>query len=271
MMQTALTITAHSTRHAVGRPQRRATAECSIPRSFHGIRSSILLTRRRVRPLVRSLDPVVIHRLAPSPPLRLICTVPDLSSPPGPATGSGVAASDWQSLMARARMGDHRAYEMLLREVAGILRPMVRRALSNPSDVEDVIQDILVTVHQVSATYDPARPFAPWLITIARRRVADWLRRNGKRRSHETGYDQDTHEIADARHEGHLDQDDLAPLMAAIRALPDGQRQAVELLKLQELSLKEASAKTGLSISALKVATHRAFKSLRTLLERTET
>ncbi len=173
--------------------------------------------------------------------------------------------------MARARAGDHRAYETLLREVATILRPMVRRTLSNPSDVEDVVQDILVTVHQVSATYDPSRPFAPWLITIARRRVADWLRRTGKRRTHETGYDADTDEIADERDHGRLDPDDIAPLMAAIKTLPDGQRQAVELLKLQELSLKEASARTGLSISALKVATHRAFKSLRALLDRTET
>jgi RNA polymerase sigma-70 factor (ECF subfamily) len=49
----------------------------------------------------------------------------------------------------------------------------------------------------------------------------------------------------------------------AIRALPAGQRQALELLKLGELSLKDAAAQTGLSVAALKVATHRAMASLR--------
>jgi RNA polymerase sigma-70 factor (ECF subfamily) len=55
-------------------------------------------------------------------------------------------------------------------------------------------------------------------------------------------------------------------LAQAIQALPPGQRQAVELLKLRELSLKEASALTGLSIGALKLATHRAMASLRRML-----
>jgi RNA polymerase sigma-70 factor (ECF subfamily) len=59
---------------------------------------------------------------------------------------------------------------------------------------------------------------------------------------------------------------DVEALEHAIRALPAGQRQAIELLKLREMSLKEASAATGTSVSALKVATHRAMLSLRRIL-----
>jgi RNA polymerase sigma-70 factor (ECF subfamily) len=53
---------------------------------------------------------------------------------------------------------------------------------------------------------------------------------------------------------------------AAVQALPEGQRQAIELLKLEELSLKEAAEMTGTSVGALKVATHRALVALRRIL-----
>jgi RNA polymerase sigma-70 factor (ECF subfamily) len=63
---------------------------------------------------------------------------------------------------------------------------------------------------------------------------------------------------------------DAEALTQAIQALPPGQRQAVELLKLRELSLKEASARTGVSVGALKIATHRAMASLRRALRGTD-
>ena len=56
-------------------------------------------------------------------------------------------------------------------------------------------------------------------------------------------------------------------LHAAIAALPPGQRQAMEMLRLREMSLKEASAASGQSETALKVAAHRALNRLRKLLK----
>ena len=55
-------------------------------------------------------------------------------------------------------------------------------------------------------------------------------------------------------------------MRAAIEALPFAQRQAIEMLKLGEMSLKEAAAASGMSIAALKVATHRALGTLRKML-----
>jgi RNA polymerase sigma-70 factor (ECF subfamily) len=107
----------------------------------------------------------------------------------------------------------------------------------------------------------------PWLSAIVRHRVADAGRRHVRQGAHEIGVDDldVTFQASGAnnREEMFGDPDALAQ---AIQALPPGQRQAVELLKLRELSLKEASALTGLSIGGLKLATHRAIASLRRTL-----
>ncbi len=165
--------------------------------------------------------------------------------------------------MAAAQDGDQRAYRRLLTE----LTPFLRSVLRTVAEPEDVIQDVLLTVHQVRHTYDPSRPFKPWVTAIARRRAIDRFRRQMRRSVQETELD-DTHEtIADSgakqREEDILVARDAA---RAIAALPPGQRQAIELVKVRELSLKEASAETGLSVSALKVAVHRGMKALRVAL-----
>jgi RNA polymerase sigma-70 factor, ECF subfamily len=172
----------------------------------------------------------------------------------------------WSSLMARAQDGDQEAYRQLLHETAGYLRSLVARHHRNPADVEDTVQDILLTVHAIRHTYDPNRPFGPWLVAIAHRRIVDRLRRQGRARARETPLDP-THETFAAA-EANLPEmagDDRA-LREAINRLPEGQRQAITLLKLNEMSLKEAAAASGISIAALKVASHRAIKKLRSIL-----
>ena len=172
-------------------------------------------------------------------------------------------------LMARAQRGDHDAYVTLLRAITPRIRNVVRhrRASFGEPDVEDVVQDALLSIHAVRATYDPRRPFIPWMMAIVRHRLSDAGRRHARQRGRETVVaDIDvTFQAAPAnsQEEGF---GDAAALAHAIASLPAGQRQAVELLKLRELSLKEASAATGLSIGALKVAMHRAMASLRRAL-----
>lgn len=172
-------------------------------------------------------------------------------------------------LMRAAQDGDKAAYARLLGEVAFLLRHFVRRRspFLQPSDVEDIVQEILISLHVARATYDPVRPFLPWLLGIARNRMADAARRHARR---------STHEVADeGAVETFLDRDANIPMNAygdpealrrAIRDLPEGQRHAVELLKLREMSLKEAAAVTGMTIGALKAAMHRALRTLRTVL-----
>lgn len=191
------------------------------------------------------------------------------------ATGDGRTATgklDWSRLMGRAQDGDRAAYRALLDDMTPYLRSLAARCFKEPGDIEDAVQDILLTVHAVRHAYDPRRPFGPWLVAIANRRMIDRLRRQtrAKFREIELTAEHETFSAAAANLSSNLGEVTVneAALHAAIDKLPPEQRQAIRLLKLKEMSLKEAAAATGRSISALKVATHRAIKSLRKMLQR---
>lgn len=169
---------------------------------------------------------------------------------------------DWSILMARAQDGNGAAYARLLTEITPYLRALASKRQRQVSDIEDAVQDILLTVHAIRATYDPARPFGPWLVAIANRRLIDRIRRQYRHRLMETPLLPE-HETASNSVAARDETADHARLVAAIEALPEGQKQAIRMLKLNELSLREASAASGLSIAALKVSTHRALARLR--------
>jgi len=149
--------------------------------------------------------------------------------------------------------------------VTPYLRVLARRRFSHGHDVEDAVQDILLSIHAVRATYDPSRPFAAWLTAIAQRRIVDQLRRKMRRSARESEGEAALDEIADddARTDRTADNRNLR---AAVAQLPDGQREAVRLLKFEERTLAEASAISGQSEGSLKVAMHRALARLRSLL-----
>jgi RNA polymerase sigma-70 factor (ECF subfamily) len=182
------------------------------------------------------------------------------------AQGPHAHEIDWSILMARAQAGDGEAYRRLLEEITPYLRALAARRHREPSDIEDTVQDVLLTLHAIRQTYDPARPFAPWLVAIANRRLVDRLRRQGRLRARETPLapEHETFPADAANLENEMS--DRRQLREALQSLPAGQRRAIQLLKLDEMSLKEASAATGISIVALKLATHRALKALRKLL-----
>lgn len=177
--------------------------------------------------------------------------------------------ANWSALMARAQDGDAWAYRAVLESVTPYVRAIASRAHRNPSDAEDTVQDVLLTLHAVRHTYDRARPFKPWLAGIARHRVADRMRVLGRALTREVALD--------PWHEGLADEAPAGPalldpsvLQAALDALPPGQRRAVTLLKLRELSLKDAAAQSGMTVGSLKVAMHRAMRMLRTALAGTD-
>jgi RNA polymerase sigma-70 factor, ECF subfamily len=173
---------------------------------------------------------------------------------------------DWSILMARAQGGDRGAYRRLLEEITPFLRTLAARRHRNPSDAEDAVQDILVTLHAIRHTYDPTRPFGPWLVAIANHRLIDRLRRQGRLRSRETALTPEHETFLADQANLHEKASDRRDLREAVEKLPAGQRQAIRLLKLEEKSLKEAAAMSGLTVASLKVATHRALKSLRRIL-----
>jgi RNA polymerase sigma factor (sigma-70 family) len=173
------------------------------------------------------------------------------------------------SLMQAAQVGDKHAYARLLDEITPRLRDIVRgqRRFLKTEDIEDLVQDILLSLHAVRATYDPQRPFMPWLMAIMRNRLADGARRYRRRAAHEVLAE--TLSVTFSDEGTNIDSDgygDPEALRQAIRGLPAGQREAIEMLKLREMSLKEAAAASGTSIGALKVSVHRAMATLRKAL-----
>jgi RNA polymerase sigma-70 factor (ECF subfamily) len=178
------------------------------------------------------------------------------------ADGRSAQEVRWGVLMEAAQGGDARAYNALLTEVTPRIRSICRNRIRDAAEVEDAVQDALLTLHTLRHTYDPARPFGPWLTTIATRRAVDRLRRRGRTAGRESNID-DLPEGAAAVAPVAEERLHAADLRAAVAALPESQRTALRLAKLQDLSLAEASAQSGLSVGALKVATHRAMHALR--------
>jgi len=175
---------------------------------------------------------------------------------------------DWSIYMARAQAGDREAYRRLLEDVTPYLRSIAARHFQNSGDIEDTVQEVLLTVHAVRHTYDPARPFGPWLVAIANRRVVDGLRRQGRSRAREVVLDAEHETFAAPEANYHEAASEARALREAVESLPPGQRDAIRMLKLQEMSLKEAAAASGMTVAALKVATHRALRGLRKMLGR---
>jgi RNA polymerase sigma-70 factor (ECF subfamily) len=171
--------------------------------------------------------------------------------------------------MRAAQAGDRAAYAAVLRACVPVAAATARRTGVPPDAVDDVVQDVLLTVHRALATYDPARPFLPWLRAITVRRAIDALRIHGRRGAREV-HDPDAYlnhaedqpdmfDEASRRYEA-------GRLRAAIATLPPRQREAVEIIGLRENSLEQAAKATGSSKVALKVNFFRALKSLRTRL-----
>jgi RNA polymerase sigma-70 factor (ECF subfamily) len=176
------------------------------------------------------------------------------------------------ALMRAAQDGDEAAYLELLQIITPYLRRIVayRWTFAGREDVEDLVQDVLLSLHAVRATYDPRRPFTPWLLAIVRHRLADGARRHARKAAHEVPLEPRDVTFPDTS--ANLGTDPLSDTLAlqhAIHALPRGQRNAIELLKLQGLSLREAATATGTTVGALKVATHRAMAALRAMLRGT--
>lgn len=173
----------------------------------------------------------------------------------------------WAAWMALAQNGDGEAYRRLLAAIVPRLRAIVGKRVKDPDRAEDVVQEILLSVHKNRHTYDPALPFGPWLGTIAQRRTMDWLRVHYRRGEREVLVDEYSETFSHAE-ANDVEEDALSfwtsdRLREALDTLPPGQRQAVELLKLREMSLKEAAEVSGMTVASLKVAMHRALKTLR--------
>lgn len=181
--------------------------------------------------------------------------------------------AQWGAWMACAQQGDRLAYHALLMAIAPYLRSIARRLLGQDQDAEDVVQEVLIVVHDIRHTYEPGRPFKPWLATIATRRCIDQLRRRTRRLKHEIAEDGELESAStscESPEDGIERHQSGRLLREAVDGLPERQREAILLLRLRELTLSEAAACSEQSIGSLKVACHRAIKGLQRALAQKE-
>lgn len=173
-----------------------------------------------------------------------------------------------RTLMRSAQDGDRPAYEALLKACLPRIRRRLQRRGVGPELVDDVIQDVLLTIHRARQTYDPSRPFAVWLAMIVDRRAIDATRRQYRHAMHEVSSPDayETHADESGEATPFVTTGALDRVRSSIAELPAAQRDAVERLSLRQQSLTEAAQETGRSVGSLKVNLHRGLKALRALL-----
>ena len=171
-----------------------------------------------------------------------------------------------KSLLLRGLAGEAAAYEAFLRELGAILRAFLRGRLARaPDEVEDLVQETLIAVHNQRHTYDAGQPVTAWAHAIARSKMIDFLRRRSIREAVQEPLEDDADFLASSDEEAREARRDLAVLLDR---LPDRHRLPIVLMKLEGLSVAEAAKRTGMSESAVKVGVHRGLKALAALIRK---
>ena len=174
--------------------------------------------------------------------------------------GGGTREERLRRLMVRGLAGDAGAYHAFLRDLGAHLRAFLRKRLARlPDEVEDLVQETLIAVHNQRHTYDTAQPLTAWLHAIARYKLVDLLRQRARRDVLNDPLDDDSDVLASSDADAADARRDVAKLLDT---LPDRQRLPIVHVKLEGRSVAETAQLTGMSESAVKVGVHRGMKAL---------
>lgn len=171
----------------------------------------------------------------------------------------------WADAMRAERRGDGAAYERLLKEIALMLRRLVRARLAkvglSEHETEDVVQEILIGVHAKRHTWDEARPFLPWLYAITRYKFIDTARRLRREASYRVDITMDElSEIIEAP--AHDTDRSMLDLDRHLAILPNGQEKVVRALALDGATVRATAEKLHTSEGSVRVLFHRALRRL---------
>lgn len=167
--------------------------------------------------------------------------------------------------MSQALAGDNDAYATVLRETSRFLRPFLSKRLNAAPDTEDLLQEILLSIHKARHTYDGTRPYKPWAYAIAQFRLLDHLR------VHYADHLRHAVEISEVENSlsGDVTETTLTyeSISEEVHRLPEKQAEILQMMHQEGYTAKEVAEKIGMKESAVKVAAHRAYKVLRKRLE----
>ncbi|MBI2319032.1 MAG: sigma-70 family RNA polymerase sigma factor [Betaproteobacteria bacterium] len=165
-----------------------------------------------------------------------------------------------KELLVRGLAGEGPAYQAFLKELSAHLRAFLRRRLARlPDEVEDLVQESLLAVHNQRHTYDAGQPLTAWVHAIATYKLVDFLRRRARRDLLVDSLDDDMEVLSSADAQAGEARRDLARLLDE---LPERQRLPIIQVKIKGLSVVEAARAMGMSESAVKVGVHRGLKAL---------
>jgi RNA polymerase sigma factor (sigma-70 family) len=171
---------------------------------------------------------------------------------------------EWSSLMRAALGGDAQAYHRLLASLTPVLRAMTRRqcraAGLDEGDAEDIVQEVLLAIHLKRNSWDIDRPIGPWIMAIARNKLIDAFRRRGNRQA--TPIDGLAELLVAESEDDAMDRRDLDRLL---EKLGERQRDLVKSVSVEGCSVQETAARLSMSEGAVRVALHRAIKTLAAL------
>jgi RNA polymerase sigma-70 factor (ECF subfamily) len=163
-------------------------------------------------------------------------------------------------LLLRGLDGEAPAYQAFLKELSAHLRGYFRKRLNSlPDEVEDLVQESLLAIHNKRHTYDANQPLTAWVYAIAKYKLVDLLRRRASRDLRTDPLDGEMDLLSSSDSEAAEAKRDLGKLL---EQLPDRQRLPIVHTKLEGLSVAEAAQLTGMSESAIKVGVHRGMKAL---------
>jgi RNA polymerase sigma-70 factor (ECF subfamily) len=170
------------------------------------------------------------------------------------------------ALMRQSLNGDKHAYAEILQETSRFLRPFLAKRLSFTNEVDDLLQEILISIHKARHTYDGKRPYKPWVYAIARFRLQDYLRAHYSDQLHHAD---DLSELEDYLHENVTESAiTYESISGEVEKLPQKQAAILQLMHQEGYTAKEVAKKLGMNESAVKVAAHRAYRILREKLEK---
>jgi len=164
--------------------------------------------------------------------------------------------------MERVQGGDREAFHILFKDVGPLITRFLRRRLSDHSEIADICQEAMIAVYKSRHTYQPKRPFEPWLFAIVRRVSGEHFRRERQRLGFQIQVDELPEITSAGGSTGELD------LREALEQLSPMQMEAIGLTKLVGLSVEEAARRTGTTVGSMKLRVHRAYESLKRSLLR---
>ena len=169
-----------------------------------------------------------------------------------------------RGLFVQGLAGDAVAYQAFLKDIGAHLRAFFKRRLASlPDDIEDLVQETLLALHNQRHTYQSHQPLTAWVHAIARYKLIDLFRARGSREALHEPLEDDLLVFAASETDACDARRDVGRLL---EQLPDHQRLPILHMKIEGLSVIETAQATGMSESAVKVGVHRGLKALAALL-----